>query len=62
VELAQLGTQPVGSVSARRVLCHEVLEVAAIVEKLLGAQALDERPDDALIIALLEQFAAQLRR
>jgi hypothetical protein len=39
---------------------HEVLHVTRIVEQFLCAQHVEERVDDARIVALFEEFSAQI--
>ena len=48
-----------GSMAARGMISHEVLQVAAIVEQLLGNETLDELIDERRIVALVDQLFAQ---
>ncbi len=59
---AQFGAHPIRSVAARRMGCHQILQVAAVVDQSLCAQPLDQRPDHGRVVALLEQLAAQFLR
>ena len=46
----------------RRVVGHEVLEVAAIVEQFLGAELFNQLLDYRDVVTLVAQLAAQLSR
>ena len=56
----QVRPHPQGPLAPPRMVGHEVLDVAAVIDELLGAQPLDHFPDDGVIVALIDEFAAQI--
>ncbi len=56
----QVRSHPQRSLAPPGMVGHEVLDVAAVIDELLGAQPLDHFPDDGVIVTLIDEFAAQI--
>ena len=59
-QFSKVDAYPQGPLAPRCPKNDEVLHVAAIVEEFFGMQPLDDLADDCRIVALLEQFPAQV--
>jgi len=57
---AQFGPHPDRSMAPSRMIGHEILGVAPVIEQFLGTQGLEQRCDDRRIVTLLEQLTAQI--
>ncbi len=55
---AQIGAHAERSLPPGRVISHEILGVAPIIEQFFGAQCIEQRRNDRLIVTFLEQFTA----
>jgi len=55
---AQIGAYTERSLSPGRMISHEILGVAPVIEQFLGAQRIEQRRDDRRIVTFLEQFTA----
>ena len=59
-QFSKVGAHPEGPLAPRCTKTDEVLHVAAIVEEFFGTQPIDDVADDRRIVALIEQFPAQI--
>ena len=55
---AQIGAHAQGPLAPRRMIGHEVLSVAPIIEQFLGTQRFEQRRDDRRIVPLIEELTA----
>ena len=55
---AQIGAHAQGPLAPRRMIGHEVLSVAPIIEQFLAAQRFEQRRNDYRIVPLIEQLTA----
>jgi hypothetical protein len=55
---AQIGSYAERSLSPRRMISHEILGVAPVIEQFFGAQRIEQRRNDYRIVTFLEQFTA----
>ena len=55
---AQFGSYAERSLSPRRMISHEILGVAPVIEQSFGAQRIEQRRNDYRIVTFLEQFTA----
>jgi len=55
---AQIGAHAQRSLAPRRMIGHEILGEAPVVEQFFRAQGVEQRCDGSCIVALLDEFAA----
>jgi hypothetical protein len=55
---AQIGADTDRSLAAGRVVGHEILRVAPVIEQFFAAQRLEQRHDDCCIVTFIEEFTA----
>ena len=55
---AQIGADADRSLASGRVVGHEILRVAPVIEQFFAAQRLEQRRDDCCIVTFIEEFTA----
>jgi hypothetical protein len=55
---AQIGSYAERSLSPRRMISHEILGVAPVIEQFFAAQRIQQRRNDQCIVTFFEQFTA----
>jgi hypothetical protein len=55
---AQIGADTDRPLAAGRVVGHEILRVAPVIEQFFAAQRLEQRRDDCCIVTFIEEFTA----